>query len=222
RRRGGGAGAGALHQFRRRAAAVRQSRLVVAGVPAALVLAGADLDPGAPRRPARRSRAVCAPRRSQPGGRGRLRGGAGAGGPAVNRIARHGGRIAAVVLVLGLLRLFVLVLHAPLAGYANQYDMARSSDCLGLWPDLPAEQQALATPAAPRTDYRYGGATGAACYPSTAVLAARLALELDAAVEELRGEVVRDFDLRQLGALYALVGALIALALHRGLAAHPG
>jgi len=140
----------------------------------------------------------------------------------VNRIARHGGRIAAVVLVLGLLRLFVLVLHAPLAGYANQYDMARSSDCLGLWPDLPAEQQALATPAAPRTDYRYGGATGAACYPSTAVLAARLALELDAAVEELRGEVVRDFDLRQLGALYALVGALIALALHRGLAAHPG
>lgn len=135
----------------------------------------------------------------------------------MSRLARHGGWIAAVLLAIGLIRLFALVLHAPLAGYANQYDMARSSACLGLWPDLPPAEQAHATPEAPRTDYRYGGATGPGCYHSTAVAVARAALTMDAAGEWLRGRDARDFDLRQLGLLYALLATGIALAVHRSL-----
>lgn len=118
--------------------------------------------------------------------------------------------------------MLALVLHVPLAGYANQYDMARTSACLGLWPDVPAAEQAQATPHAPRAEYRYGGTEGPACYPSTAVVVARAALALDALGESLRGRDARDFDLRQLGLVYALLAAGVALTLHRALRGHRG
>jgi hypothetical protein len=61
-----------------------------------------------------------------------------------------------VVLALGVLRLPLVVLHAPMPGYANQYDMLRSSACVGLWPDVAPAERVLATPQAPLPDYRYG------------------------------------------------------------------
>ena len=130
--------------------------------------------------------------------------------------------LAVALLLAALLRGLLLVAHAPLAGYANQYDMARSSACVGLWPDLPPGQRAADTPDAPRTDYRYGLDRGDACYPSTAVAVLALALVLDRATEALQGRSARDFDLRQLGALYLLAAAGIAFATHRRLRGHAG
>lgn len=138
----------------------------------------------------------------------------------------HCTRIAAAValalLLLGAARLLFVVWHAPMAGYANQYDMARTSACLGLWPDVPEAERALAHVTAPRSDYRYGGARGDICYPSTDVALAALAIGADRAVETLRGRDARDLDLRQLGTLKALLLIAIALALDRRLRRHGG
>ena len=130
-------------------------------------------------------------------------------------MSRTPARIALLLIALGALRLFALALHDPVAGYANQYDMARSSACLGLWPGEAAAPPGVATPAAPIADYRYGG-VGGLCYPSTDVALAAAAVGLDAVLDR---DGRRDFDLRQLGALKALLLVAIALALDRALRA---
>ena len=42
-----------------------------------------------------------------------------------------------LLLVAGTVRIGWMAGHQPLLGYANQFDMGRTSACFGMWPDLP-------------------------------------------------------------------------------------
>lgn len=129
--------------------------------------------------------------------------------------------LAAVVLALGVLRLALVVLHMPMAGYANQYDMLRTSACLGAWPDVAPAERVLATPQAPRPAYRYGDGASEGCLPSTTVALLGVALLADRVAEAVTGSDARDFDLRQFGLLQAVLFVAVALALHRRLRGQP-
>lgn len=110
---------------------------------------------------------------------------------------------ALLLLVLACARVASLVFAEPVAGYANQYDMHRSSACIGLWPD--AVPIAQATPDAPRAVYRIQPAQPAQCYPSTQVAIGWLALVADRALDGLRGSDTDRMSLRAIGAI-GLVG----------------
>ena len=129
--------------------------------------------------------------------------------------------VALALLLLGTLRLAAVVLHVPLAAYANQYDMARTSACLALWPDVPPLRAAEATRAAPLPHYRRVPELGGDCYRSTAVAVAWLALQLDGLAEAAGWGEPGAFQLRQLGIAYALLLLAIAVALHRSLHGQP-
>jgi hypothetical protein len=76
------------------------------------------------------------------------------------------------------LRLGHVLTHEPLAGFANQFDMLRTTGCLGLAPaaDVAA---GVATPAAPIERYRVAAARDPSCLIGTEVLLAGTARALD-------------------------------------------
>jgi len=119
--------------------------------------------------------------------------------------------LAWALLLLGAARLLTLVAHEPLAGYANQFDMLRSSACLGLWPDLAdAAQQRAAHPQAPVARYLRGARDPGNCYPSSAVALAQLALGADRVLRALHDPDPGAYSLRRLAALYAALALAIA------------
>lgn len=123
--------------------------------------------------------------------------------PAENRVWRALWLLAWLVL---LVRLGFVVAHQPLAGFANQFDMLRTTACLGLVPDsaLPAGS---ATPQAPVESYRRDGAIDGNCLPGTEVALARLAMLADTGVDQFAGGDPEHFPLR----LLALIKALLLL-----------
>ena len=115
-----------------------------------------------------------------------------------------------LLLVLAALRMLTLVLHTPVIGYANQYDMLRSSACLDLWPGAAAaalsnEDIARATVKAPIAVYHRRVFDHSNCYWSTDVALVAVALALHRVV--ITGS---DVDLRWLGATKT---ALLLLAI---------
>jgi hypothetical protein len=80
-----------------------------------------------------------------------------------------------LLIALGTLRLISVVLSQPMLGYANQYDMARMSACLDLWPDVPPAEHSLAHQHAPLTAYLDVHDEAARCYPSSTVVLAAVA-----------------------------------------------
>lgn len=118
-----------------------------------------------------------------------------------------------VLVLAGLLRAGVLIAHDPVMGYANQYDMIRTSACIGLYPDVA--DPTISTSGAPIATYRTGGARSGLCYFSTEVM-------VDAAViglARLADKESRVIALRWIGyaklALLAVTALAIAFALHR-------
>jgi len=83
--------------------------------------------------------------------------------------------VCVLLIALGTLRLAGVVLSEPMLGYANQYDMARTSACLDLWPDLPFAERSLARQHAPLPDYIDFHDAAARCFPSTTVAFAAVA-----------------------------------------------
>ncbi|MGH8802156.1 MAG: hypothetical protein ACREX6_07650, partial [Casimicrobiaceae bacterium] len=117
----------------------------------------------------------------------------------------------AVLVIVGAVRLFALVLHMPLLGYANQYDMARSSACVDLWPALPSPARYAAHQAAPLPRYEVEHVPGGPCYPSSVLAFVELA---KGGVTALRWAWLirgRSFPLQAVGIAEAV--ALIALML---------
>jgi hypothetical protein len=116
-------------------------------------------------------------------------------------------RFVALLVVLliaaGAWRLFAVVGATPLLGYANQFDMRRTSACIGLWPELPPPAQLEAHPQAPLARYVRGERRRDECYPSSELL---FVAPVAAIVSP--GEVI---DLRRIGAVKAVL--LVALAL---------
>jgi len=82
-----------------------------------------------------------------------------------------------VILVLaGLARAGIVVLQEPMVGYANQYDMHRTSACIGLFPaDEAAAKEG--TPEAPISRYALGSRTDG-CYQGSEVAIAATAVAI--------------------------------------------
>ncbi len=119
-----------------------------------------------------------------------------------------------VLLLLAALRMLTLVLHTPVIGYANQYDMLRSSACLDLWPGAAAEklsdvQISLATVNAPLAVYQRREFDRSNCYWSTDVVLVAAALKLHRVA--IAGS---DVDLRWIGTVKSalLLAAILWLS----------
>lgn len=123
--------------------------------------------------------------------------------PARNRFWRTLWLLAWLLL---LVRLGYVVLHQPLAGFANQFDMLRTTACVGLQPDTGAPPGA-ATSDAPVAVYQRDGSLIEGCLPGTEVAIVHLALVADALADALgTGDPLR-LPLR----LLALTKALLLL-----------
>jgi hypothetical protein len=123
-------------------------------------------------------------------------------------------RLAALALLLvGAWRIAVIVAASPLLGYANQFDMGRTSACFGLWPDLPEPARYQAHPQAPIAHYVRAEPRPAECYRSSelAFVAAALAIAPQDGV----------VDLRIVGAVKGALLILVALGLDAALKRRP-
>ena len=115
-----------------------------------------------------------------------------------------------LLVLVAIARMAAFVAHDPLLGFANQYDMIRTSACVGLYPDLPADKRDEATPEAPLERYKLGARNAQECrWGSEALLAA-----LVVAKQRISGNTADAFNaLRQLGVLEVGLTALAMLAL---------
>lgn len=123
-------------------------------------------------------------------------------------------RLAALALLaLGAWRIAVIVAASPMLGYANQFDMGRTSACFGLWPDLPEPARYQAHPQAPIAHYAHGEPRPTECYRSSELAFVAAAL----AIAPRDGPV----DLRIVGAVKAALLILVALGLDAALKRRP-
>lgn len=130
--------------------------------------------------------------------------------PDCRMTARTRLRLATVLfLLLGAWRLLSLVAHEPIYGYANQFDMARTSACLDLWPALQsasASELVAATAAGPLADYQIRVVPGQPCYYSAEAAFDRAVLWLRALIS-----TTPEVDLRVIGVSKACALLLSAL-----------
>ncbi|GMU43313.1 MAG: hypothetical protein AMXMBFR25_12990 [Lysobacterales bacterium] len=108
-----------------------------------------------------------------------------------------------------LARLGFVVGHQPLAGFGNQFDMLRTTACVGLRPE-GALDIGQASPVAPEPLYRTDAPIDDNCLPGTEVAIVGLALGVDALADALALGDPQRFPLRLLATLKA---ALLLLAL---------
>lgn len=126
-----------------------------------------------------------------------------------------------LALLLLLARLGFLLTQAPLAGFANQFDMLRNTGCLGLQPMVAAAPGA-ATPQAPIARYATGMPGSSSCLWGTEVAISAIAVGLDQVADALGWGEPGSMPLRLVAVTKALL-LLLALAwVDLGLRAHPG
>ncbi|MGE5668604.1 MAG: hypothetical protein ACM338_10465, partial [Betaproteobacteria bacterium] len=126
-----------------------------------------------------------------------------------------------LLVLIGIVRMFVLVLHDPMLGYANQYDMARTSACVDLWPSLPAPERYEAHLSAPLPYDIERHARAAHCYRSSVVVFV-LGAKFLIAVAHAAGLVPEDrFPLQAVGVAGALALIVLVLAFLRAERARP-
>jgi hypothetical protein len=112
--------------------------------------------------------------------------------------------VGVILILLGLARAALIVFQDPMAGYANQYDMHRTSACIGFFPAAEASAQA-ATPQAPISRYALTSRTDG-CYQSAEVGIAAVAV----AIARATGADTSRVSLRYVG--YVKLGILFATA----------
>lgn len=84
---------------------------------------------------------------------------------------------AALLVLLGVLRVFQVALHTPMAGYANQADMNRMHNCFGIWPDQQYVSIYAPSWKAPVNNYKMDGpADPRDCYQSSEKLFVQLGI----------------------------------------------
>lgn len=83
----------------------------------------------------------------------------------------------ALLMLLGVLRIFQVTLHTPMAGYANQTDMHRMHHCFGIWPDQQYVSIYATTWKAPVNTYKMDGPIDPEhCYQSSEKLFVQLGI----------------------------------------------
>jgi hypothetical protein len=116
-------------------------------------------------------------------------------------------------------RIFYVVLHDPVLGFGNQYDMGRTAACLDLWPDLPGGARDVASFDAPIPKYRVQKISSQRCYPSAEVVLDHVAIRLDGIRRYFTGDAL--VDMRAIGLLKALLLVIAACVAQQALAADP-
>jgi hypothetical protein len=123
--------------------------------------------------------------------------------------------IGLALVILGIARAALLVGHDPVVGYANQYDMIRTSACLGLFPALPEPQRYEAHPEAPLPRYKVEAVRPDICYPSSEIIVAAVTVSLTRAMGIASdGVKLQWIGFAKLG-LLAATALVIAWTLHR-------
>jgi len=108
----------------------------------------------------------------------------------------------ALLLVLGCARLFQVVLHSPMLGYANNSDFIKLSSTVGIWLDEPGVDPLAGHPSAPFRHYRsHGKHIEEFRYLSSEVFLAYPAVAASDLLNWFRGIRKDRFDLRTLGAV---------------------
>jgi hypothetical protein len=113
-----------------------------------------------------------------------------------------------MLLLIGTWRVLSVVSADPIVGYANQYDMARTSACLNFWPIT--EQPRLANVSAPIQRYQWRDHGQAECYVSSEVWIDQLTLVFARWYAGQSAEI----DLRWIGGAKALLLLCAMLLVH--------
>lgn len=119
--------------------------------------------------------------------------------------------LASLLLIMGVVRIGWMAGHQPVLGYANQFDMGRTSACFGLWPDQPAPGRFGAHREAPLARYVEGERRPDECYVSSELLFTATAIaswKLAAAAGVASPSAM---DLRYVGVVKATALVLLAL-----------
>ena len=116
-----------------------------------------------------------------------------------------------LLLVAGAARIGWVTAHQPLLGYANQFDMGRTSACFGMWPDLPEPARYEAQREAPIAKYVEGEHRPDECYVSSELLFSGIGMAAWKLAADAGLAAPAAMDLRFVGGVKAI--ALVALAL---------
>lgn len=121
---------------------------------------------------------------------------------------------------LAAIRVFYLVLHDPMFGYGNQFDMGRTAACLDLWPELPGGPRDTGYFEAPVESHRLIKIASQQCYPGIEAAFDTLAIHVDGVRRYFNGAPDR-VDMRAIGALKALLLFAAAWCVHQALRRQP-
>jgi hypothetical protein len=119
--------------------------------------------------------------------------------------------LAVLLFVIGGVRVGWMAGHQPLLGYANQYDMGRTSACFGLWPNLPEPARYEGHREAPIAQYVEGEHRSEECYVSTELLFTGIAMATWKLAADTGLANSTTMDLRYVGAVKAMALVLLAL-----------
>ncbi len=122
--------------------------------------------------------------------------------------------LAALLLVAGSVRIFQVVLHEPLYGYANQSDMSRIQHCFGIWRDQPGVIPYEGDLSAPYRTYSMGGTRSMSdCYFSSEMLFVAAAMLTEKSLNAISNRPPDEFDIRTVGIIkgMAAIGAALFL-----------
>jgi hypothetical protein len=110
--------------------------------------------------------------------------------------------IACLFLFMGIGRIFSLVTHSPVLGYANNYDMIRLQACHQIWPADRFVNITTGTPTAPLRRYTLEKHVDTPCFPSSELLFTTIGIELGKLKNKVTGEEL--ISIKTIGAVKAL------------------
>lgn len=120
--------------------------------------------------------------------------------------------LAVLLLIVGIVRVGWITGHQPMLGYANQFDMGRTSACFGLWPNLPEPARYEAHREGPVAQYVEGERRPDECYVSSELVFTGLGMATWKLAADAGLAAPTTMDLRFVGAVKAIALVLLALA----------
>ncbi|MBK8289481.1 MAG: hypothetical protein IPK95_13365 [Cellvibrionales bacterium] len=117
--------------------------------------------------------------------------------------------LACLLLFIGIGRIFSLVMHNPVLGYANNYDMIRLQACHQIWPSDRIVNITAGTPAAPLRRYTLDKHVDTPCFPSSELLFTSIGIEAGKLKNHVTGEVL--ISIKTIGLVRAIFLAMTAM-----------
>lgn len=127
--------------------------------------------------------------------------------------------LAVIIIWIAATRIFYVVLHDPMLGYGNQFDMGRTAACLDLWPNLPGGPRDVAYFEAPIEKHQRINIASQRCYPSAEAVLDWAAIHVDGLRRYFFADAL--VDMRSIGLLKALLLIVAACVGHHALRADP-